>query len=58
MDGNPTVLTGGNWNQAGTNYSAGNPDYPKLKLNPEKFKVAYRGVENAAAAFDSKYLVV
>ncbi|MFZ3233302.1 MAG: fibrinogen-like YCDxxxxGGGW domain-containing protein [Patescibacteria group bacterium] len=58
MDGSPTVLTGGNWNQAGTNYSAGNPDYPKLKLNPEKFKVGYRGIENATAAFDSKYLVV
>lgn len=51
-------MTGGNWNQAGTNYSAGNPDYPKLKLNPEKFKVGYRGIENATAAFDSKYLVV
>lgn len=59
VDGTQVILTGGNWNQTGTNYSAGNPDYAKLKLNAEKFKVGYRGVENAAAAsFDSKYLVV
>lgn len=36
-DGNPLVLTGGDWNAVGTNYSAGNPDYAKLKLNPKKF---------------------
>lgn len=36
----PVVLTGGDWNQAGTNYSAGNPDFVKLKLNPEKFKIS------------------
>ena len=40
VDGSPTVLTGGDWNAAGTNYSAGNPDWTKLKLNPEKFKVS------------------
>ncbi|MFB0964879.1 MAG: hypothetical protein QMC36_04250 [Patescibacteria group bacterium] len=39
-DGNPNVLTGGNWNDANTNYSAGNPDWGKLKLNPDKFKIA------------------
>ncbi|MFB0964527.1 MAG: type II secretion system protein, partial [Patescibacteria group bacterium] len=41
FDGNtPTTLTGGDWNVAGTNYSAGNPDYAKLKLNQEKFRVS------------------
>ncbi|MFB0964271.1 MAG: hypothetical protein QMC36_00960 [Patescibacteria group bacterium] len=40
MDGIQTALTGGDWNVPNTNYSAGNPDYAKLKLNPEKFKVA------------------
>ncbi len=55
-----TTLTGGDWNQAGTNYSAGNPDFAKLKMNPAKFKVAGRfdalerlafgGTENALAA--------
>lgn len=40
ISGNPNVLTGGNWNTPGTNYSAGNPDYVKLKLNPEKFRIA------------------
>lgn len=55
LDGNPTVLSGGNWNVAGTNYSAGNPDYVKLKLNPEKFKIASLPFfETAHAAYDPK----
>lgn len=37
-----TTLTGGDWNQSGTNYSAGNPDFVKLKMNGEKFKVTGR----------------
>lgn len=40
FDGNPTSLAGGDWNQPGTNYSAGNPDYSKLKINREKFKIS------------------
>ena len=54
------ALTGGDWNAAGTNYSAGNPDYVKLKLNPEKFKVSVLDgiLEEALAAYDSKYLSV
>lgn len=39
-DGNPLVLTGGDWNASGTNYSAGNPDYAKLKVNPNKFRTS------------------
>lgn len=39
----PVILTGGDWNAPGTNYSAGNPDFVKLKLNPEKFKVSSSG---------------
>ncbi len=39
FDGNSTSLAGGDWNQPGTNYSAGNPDYVKLKINREKFKI-------------------
>lgn len=59
VDGNQTALTGGNWNVAGTNYSAGNPDYAKLKLNAEKFKVGFLRTEPASAAsFDGKYLIV
>lgn len=42
----------------GTNYSAGNPDYVKLRLNPEKFKTASRGFLTAFAAYDPKYLLV
>ncbi len=62
VDGNPVALTGGDWNAAGTNYSAGNPDYVKLRMNPEKFKVS--AVPNlpfvtvSAAPYDSKYLSV
>lgn len=47
----------------GTNYSAGNPDYAKLKMNPEKFKVSALPnlpfvTVSAAAPYDSKYLSV
>lgn len=72
VDGNQTALTGGNWNQPDTNYSAGNPDYAKLKLNPEKFRVASSGLSGrtlgmlartagfgrADAAYDPRYLTV
>ncbi|MFB0965185.1 MAG: hypothetical protein QMC36_05915 [Patescibacteria group bacterium] len=54
------TLTGGDWNETGTNYSAGNPDFVKLKMNPAKFKVtgrlgsweklAFGGFDNAEAA--------
>ncbi|MFB0965342.1 MAG: type II secretion system protein [Patescibacteria group bacterium] len=50
LDGTQTTLTGGDWNVSGTNYSAGNPDYAKLKLNPEKFKTAFRPVVPEAFA--------
>lgn len=35
-------MTGGNVGEApfDSNYSAGNPNYVRLKLNPEKFKIA------------------
>lgn len=54
VDGTQTVLTGGTWDAAGTNYSAGNPDYAKLKLNADKFKVAslVESVSEAFAAYD------
>ena len=68
LDGEQTALTGGNWNVSGTNYSAGNPDYAKLKLNPEKFRVSAAGrpgvlagiigFDDADAAYDAKYLTV
>lgn len=41
---NPVTLSGGNWDDANTNYTAGNPDYVKLKLNKDKFKVAQLGI--------------
>lgn len=60
VNGNPVILTGGNSNQAGTNYSAGNPDYAKLKLNPDKFKVAALPVFSgeAHAAYDTGQVLV
>ena len=55
VDGNPTALTGGDWNAAGSNYSAGNPDYAKLKLNPEKFKISFlKPFSDVLAAYDYK----
>ena len=60
MNGNPSVLTGGDWNVAGTNYSAGNPDYAKLKLNPEKFRISavFGLLKTAEAALDSKQPII
>lgn len=53
VDGNPSVLTGGQYGTPGTNYSAGNPDWPKLKLNPEKFRIS-----GLASRFASVFLPV
>lgn len=36
----PTALTGGQWDAAGTNYSAGAPDYAKLRLDASKFRIS------------------
>lgn len=60
VDGAPVTLTGGQYGADGTNYSAGNPDWAKLKLNPEKFRLSSLGARFAAAfgtaeaAYDSK----
>ena len=58
VDGKSVILTGGNWNDANTNYSAGNPNYARLKLNPDKFRISgvmnvFDSVMNAFAAYDS-----
>lgn len=37
---NSAMLVPGDWSAPGTNYSAGNPDWVKLKMNPEKFKIS------------------
>lgn len=69
VDGSPVTLTGGDWNVSGTNYSAGNPDWAKLKLNPDKFKLSYRPpmggflslvsiLPESFAAYDSKSVSV
>ena len=55
------MLVPGDWNAPGTNYSAGNPDWAKLKMNPEKFKITRRSdglVEPAFAATDPKKILV
>lgn len=41
FDGNlADSLSGGPCGTPGTNYSAGNPDYAALKLDPEKFRIS------------------
>lgn len=42
IDGTGIALTGGNVGQApfDSNYTAGKPDFTKLKLNPEKFRIS------------------
>ena len=61
----PTSLSGGDYGTPGTNYTAGNPDYAKLRLNRDKFRVssvAYGLADTAAAATstgsDPNYLLV
>lgn len=59
VDGKQVALSGGAWNDANANYSAGNPDYAKLKMNPEKFKISFIGnVEKTLAAYDSQSLSI
>ncbi|MFZ3233019.1 MAG: type II secretion system protein [Patescibacteria group bacterium] len=58
FDGTGLVLTGGNVGQAplDSNYTAGKPDYAKLKLNPEKFRISdafgFSESESVFAAYD------
>lgn len=67
FDGSPVTLTGGDWNVPGTNYSAGNPDYAKLRMNKEKFRLTSLGdgitgffssETSAAGATEPGYLLV
>lgn len=67
FDGNPIALSGGDWDAPGTNYSAGNPDYAKLKISKDKFKIASNGgrvfaelfsVASATGTADPAYLLV
>ncbi len=64
VEGNQIYLSGGNWNDSGTNYTAGNPDWTKLKLNPEKFRLSSFQERFAStfafvkAAYDSKAVTV
>ena len=55
-----SALTGGAWNDPTANYSAGNPDWAKLKLNPDKFKLSSlpAWLPSAFAAYDSKAVSV
>lgn len=55
VDGTGVPLTGGNVGQAPTdsNYTAGKPDYAKLRLNPDKFRISgTSGIGSAFAAYD------
>lgn len=59
FDGTPVMLAGGDWNAPGTNYSAGNPDYAKLRLNKEKFKISkFDAIQSVFAAADPSYVLV
>ncbi len=72
VDGSSVTLSGGAYGTAGTNYSAGNPDWTKLKLNPEKFRISGNGLPGgtasiaafasvfgtAGAAYDAKLVTV
>ena len=46
VDGNSVALTGGDVGSApaDSNYTAGKPDFRKLKLNPEKFRISASGL--------------
>jgi prepilin-type N-terminal cleavage/methylation domain-containing protein len=44
FDGFPIAIAGGEWDMPGTNYSAGNPHYEKLKLDSEKFRTSFGSI--------------
>lgn len=47
-------MTGGQFGDPGTNYSAGNPRWDRLRMNGEKFKLAFGRTERAeTGAFPS-----
>lgn len=55
FDGVSNSLAGGDWDAPNTNYSAGNPNYVQLRLNPDKFRTAsleygFHPFSNALAA--------
>ena len=59
--GKQVYLTGGAWNVPGTNYSAGNPDWTALKLDPSKFrtsKTPFALMDGAFAAYDQKTVLI
>lgn len=74
VDGSPVTLTGGQYGEEPktSNYSAGNPNWKELKLNPDKFRFSsaslpggtaallarVAGFWTAEAAYDSKSLSV
>ena len=54
VDGAGIPLTGGNVGQApaDSNYTAGKPDYAKLKLNPDKFRISeFSGIRAFGSVF-------
>lgn len=57
-----TYLTGGNWDVPNTNYSAGNPDWTALKLDPSKFRISESSgipfIDSVRAAYDSKGILL
>jgi len=61
VDGTKLALTGGDVGSppSDSNYTAGNPNYAKLKMNPEKFRISsFDRIARALAAYDSKFLSV
>lgn len=64
VEGDSVTLTGGQYGTPNANYSAGNPDWAKLKLNPEKFRVSASAsrlmatIGAAEAAYDPKSVSV
>lgn len=57
VDGNPVALTGGDIGQPPTdsNYTAGKPDFLKLKLDSEKFRISstpFSFMDSVHSAFD------
>ena len=45
VDGKQVALTGGDLGVGDSNYTAGNPRWDRLRMNGEKFKLAFTGPE-------------
>ena len=51
VDGKQVALSGGQFGDPGTNYSAGNPRWDRLRMNGDKFRLSFGGSSHGLGGF-------